>query len=180
MDFKRLNIGILGAALALLLSACAGLLQPREVVISEAKLQQMLEQRFPMDRRALEVFDVKLEVPRLQLQPSANRVRTELALRASERLLRSTYQGSLSLNYGLRLDSADLSLRLVDVRVEAMNLQAGSAALPAAWGRLGAVLAEQALEGQVIHRFKPEDFHGLRPGELSVTPAGLRLALLPN
>jgi hypothetical protein len=91
-------------------------------------------------------------------------------------------RGRTSVSFGLRYEASDRSIRLADVRVEAIELQG----LPDAWRRqlepLAARVGEQLLEGTVLHAFRAEDLaraNGFTPGALRVTPTGVRVELVP-
>src|SRR5205085_9757201 len=71
--------GALGAA-ALALAGCS--LGPHTVELSQARLQELVARRFPVDKRVLDVIDLTLDAPRVGLQPEANRISVEVALRA--------------------------------------------------------------------------------------------------
>jgi hypothetical protein len=53
----------------LLLSACASIVGPRTVTITQDELQQKLAAKFPLQKRVLEVFNVTVATPSLMLQP---------------------------------------------------------------------------------------------------------------
>ena len=68
--------GIVAAGLA----GCAGLSGPRNVTLSQADLQSLVERQFPLQRRLLEVIDVNVARPSLRLLPERNRIGTDLDL----------------------------------------------------------------------------------------------------
>ena len=109
---------ILLPALAVLLAAgCAGLGGPKVIVLDEAEIARLVAKNFPLERRALEVLELRLDTPRVALQPERNRLSTELALEATERLSARRFRGQLAMDYGLRYDEAAQAVRLADVRV---------------------------------------------------------------
>lgn len=172
------------AAGATLIAGCAGLFSPRTVEVSQAQLEELLARRFPVTRRVLEIFDVTVSAPRLRLLPEANRVATDFDLASIDRLLRAQHRGSLALTFGLRFEPSDNTLRATQVKVERFQIDGAPAPLQRQLERLGTLLAEQALDGQVLHTLRPKDVEavqgrGYRPGELRVTPHGLRVTLLP-
>jgi len=171
---------LLLASLLLLLAACAS--GPRTLEVSRQQLQSALERRFPHEARAAGVLALTVGLPRLELQPQANRVRLDFPLEASDRILRSTHRGELAVSFGLRWEPSDASLRAANVRVERLAVQG----LPADWAapleRAGAVMAENLLEDTVLHTFRSEELaraRGWTPGAIRVTPGGLRIEFLP-
>jgi len=170
---------------ATLLSGCVQLAGPRSVVFSEAELQQMLERKFPLDRRLLEVMEVQVSQPRLSLLPERDRLALDLQADATDRLFASAFHGRLALESGLRLDPQDGSIRLSQVRVTTFTLDKDGVPPRLPLQRLGAVLAEKVLEDTVIHQLKPEQMErltraGYRPGQIDITPAGIVISVVPR
>lgn len=165
---------------AVLLAGCASV--PRTVEVPREKLQAALDKRFPAQARFLELLEVQLSAPRLQLQPESNRLRTDFGLQMSDRIVRRALQGNLDLSFGLRYEPSDASIRLTDVRVERLDLRG----LPEQWAgtltRLGPFVTEKMLESVALHSFTPEELNraqGWTPGELRVTSTGVRITLQP-
>jgi len=174
---------LLLAGPALLLTGCAGV-GPRRFTFSEGELTQMLARQFPRTERVAEVADVTLSSPRLWLVPERNKLGTAFAVDAVERLFGKGAQGRLSLEAGVRFEPGDHSLRLAQVRVQEFAWQSGGSVLASQGQRLGALLAERLLEDMALYRLKPEHVQwlslaGLRNGAVSVTRAGVELALAP-
>lgn len=172
------------AASTLLLGACAGVFGPRNIEVSQEQLRQLVAQRFPVSKRYLELLDVTVSSPRLSLLPDTNRIATQLDVSASDRLLRTPLKGTMDLNYGLRFEPADNTVRLADVRVESFLIGAAPGPLQNQVNRIGRLLAEEMLDGQVVHTLKPEDVQsaqgrGYQPGDLRVTARGISLTLNP-
>ncbi len=185
--FFRSSVALLLCAIALL--ACANPLvtsvTQRRFTLPEAQLQQALARRFPVEQRVADLLDVRLSSPRLSLLPASNRLGTELALNLAERLRGTRYDGSVALEYGLRFDSSDQSIRLADVRVSRFSLGGMPAPYQELLGRYVPRLAERWLEGYVLHQFTEQDLGwvgslGLEPAALQVTSAGLSVALQPK
>lgn len=174
---KRLFLVLSFAAV---LAGCASV--PRTIEVPREKLQAALDRRFPAQARFLELLEVQLTAPLLQLQPESNRLRTGFGLQMSDRITRRALQGNLDLNFGLRYDASDASIRLADVRVERLDLRG----LPEQWAsyftRLGPFITEKMLEDVRLHSFTPQELNraqGWTPSELRVTSTGVRITLQP-
>ncbi len=162
----------LSALLLLALAGCAH--GPRVVTISAQELSERLARDFPVDRRLLEVFDVRVSSPRLRTEPSSNRVRADFQVQASDRLGGSRLDVRLAVISGLRWEPKDRTLRMerVDLDLppradrEADRLQ-----------RIGLVLASRLFEDQVLWR-APGD-SPLAVQRITVTGSGLELTLAP-
>ena len=179
-------IGVAGIAATLDLAGCISLLGPRTVDVSQARLQELVDARFPVKRRLFDAIDVMLGSPRITLQPDANRIAVEVTVGAGndEGAVRTAMSGSLVVSEGLRFEPSDNTVRLVDVRIEHFAIDG----LPASWQRqlerLGKPLAKSLLDDQVLYALRPKDIaglegRGLRPAELRVTATGLRITLVP-
>lgn len=183
----RLFAAVLLCALTLL--ACANPLvtsvTQRRFTLPEDQLQQALARRFPVEQRVVDLLDVRLSAPRLSLLPASNRLGTEVALNLVERLRGTRYDGSVALEYGLRFDSKDQSIRLTDVRVSRFSLGGLPAPYQDLISRYVPRLAERLLDGYLLHQFTEQDLGwigslGLEPAALQITPAGLSVALQPR
>jgi hypothetical protein len=169
------------------LAGCAALLGPRTVEIPEARLQQALARQFPLRSRVLELFDINVAAPRLTLLPDANRVATEFDLAIGDRLLKTPYQGTLALSYGLRYEGSDHTVRLSDLRIERAELREAGA-LPGVsrqLDRIGAAVAEKLLDDPVVYTLTTRDLEavqgrGYQPSDIRVTPRGLTVTLIPE
>ncbi|MEO7401291.1 MAG: DUF1439 domain-containing protein, partial [Polaromonas sp.] len=114
----------------------------------------------------------------LRLLPEQNRLGTDLVVLAAGPALGRSYTGAFDLDFALRYEASDQSIRAYQLRVNALrfdDLPPGSAELLNAYGTR---LAEQSLREVVLHQFKPQDLAlpdamGLQPGGITVTPQGL-------
>ena len=167
------------------LAGCAALLGPRTIVVSQPQLQQLVERRFPIERRVLELFDVTVAPPQLELRPDANRLATQFDLRVVDRVFRVEHRRRIALNAGLRYEPADRSVRLTNVQVDRLDIDGAPALLRQQLDRVAVVLAEQLLSEQPLYTLRPKDIEavegrGYRPGEIRVTPLGVLIRLDPE
>ena len=180
MPNRRAALSALTFAVAAALAGCAGLGWPRNVTLSQADLQRAIERQFPHQRRVLEVIDINVARPTLRLLPERNRIATDLDLAASERLSGRSVRGSLSLDYALRYEPGDASVRLTQVRVQEAKLDLGAGPLSGASARVGALLAERLLDDFVLYRADPERLKtiqrlGIQAADIAVTDRGIEL-----
>jgi hypothetical protein len=182
---------LLGAAAALcagalaVLSGCTSLLGTHDVDISESQLTLLLARQFPMERKVMEVIDLNITNPQIELLPQANRVGTELDVTALDRLFGSSAMGHVKLDYGLRFQASDHTIRMTQVRVRDLTLSSGSNNLRGAAQRIGGLVAENALENMVLYRMKPAqademDRLNLVAAPITVTAQGLHMTVSPK
>ena len=172
-------------ALMALLSGCAGLIGTHDVDISESQLTLLLARQFPMERKVLEVIDLDITNPQLTLIPQGNRVGTQLDVAAVDRLFGNTATAHIKLDYGLRFQLSDHTIRMTQVRVRELTLASGSSNLHGAAQRIGGLVAEGALENLVLYRMKPAqademDRLDLVASPITVTPQGLHMTVAPR
>jgi len=177
--------GALCAGVLGVLSGCASLLGTHDVDISESQLTVLMARQFPMERKVMEVIDLNITNPVLTLIPQDNRVGTELDVTAIDRLFGSTALGHVKLDYGLRFQPSDHTIRMTQVRVRELSLSSGSNNLHGAAQRIGGLVAENALENLVLYRMKPAqademDRLNLVASPITVTPQGLHMSVSPK
>jgi hypothetical protein len=187
MRFFRLQTVLFFVASALALSLPAGgFAAPgsKTVTIAQEQLQQAIGKRFPYQQKLADVIDLKILSPRLALLPEANRIGTELDLNLLERIGGRTYTGTMALDYGLRFERSDNSVRMTGVRVSSVRLNDVPEPFNGAISRHMPRMAEQLLNNYALHTFTEQDMMlvsglGFEPGEIKVTPKGLRVTLDP-
>ena len=190
---RRLN---LRALLALGLSgflpalpACASRLPvgpngTRSYTVPLAQLQELIGRKFPQRRRLSGLIELTLLRPRLRLLPEANRLGTLIDLVAAEMVMGTRYEGSMDLEYGVRFDAADGRIRMSDVRVGKVDVPAVPLPYQPLFQNHAPRVAEQLLDGLILHEVKPEELAmvnglGFKVGEVRVAREGLRVELLP-
>jgi hypothetical protein len=152
--------------------------------VAPEQLQQAIGKRFPYQQKLADVLDLKILSPRLALLPATNRLGTELDLNLLERIGGRTYTGTMALDYGLRFEASDKSVRMTGVRVSSVKLNNVPEPFNDAISRHMPRLAEQLLTDYPLHTFSEQDLSlvsglGFEPGEIRVTPQGLRVTLDP-
>jgi hypothetical protein len=163
----------------LLLAACASL-DPRNVTLSAAEVQTLVERQFPRQERVMELLDVSLANPVVRLLPERNRLATTMDLLASERLSGRALRGSFAIDHSLRFEPSDATVRLANVKVEDVKMELAGTPLTGQAARLGARLAERALDDFVIYRVSDERRQamarlGVNNADVAVTSRGIEL-----
>jgi hypothetical protein len=177
---RRLALAAVTFAVAAGLAGCAGWGGPRAVVLSRERLQGIVERQFPRQQRLFDFIDITVARPALRLLPERNRIATDLDLVATERLSGRTARGTLALDYALRYEPSDASLRLSQVHVQQAILELGSVSLSPEGARLGALLAERLLDDFALYRadegrLKQLQRAGVTAAEIVVTSDGIEL-----
>jgi hypothetical protein len=146
--------------------------------VSLQQLQDMVDQRFPLRYPVAGLFDVTLAAPRLQLLPDLDRLGSDLPLRIAGPALRRSYSGELALDFGLRYEPADQTIRAHHLRVASLRVDGLTGEAQALVQQAAADMARQAMLEVVLHRLRPQDLAladtmGLQPGAITVTWDGI-------
>ncbi|KQR62086.1 hypothetical protein [Acidovorax sp. Leaf160] len=147
----------------------------------EAALAERFPRRFPLGG----LLDLNVQAPRISLKPERNRLAADMAVDAGGPLLRRSYPGRLDVEFGLRYEPSDRTVRAHDLQLNALDfpdLRPDAAAL---LSQYGPQLARESLREVVLHTLRPQDLAlpdglGLQPGAITVTPRGLAVELVPK
>ena len=173
-----------GALLACGLCACAVAAEPSHRV-SAAQLQRVLEERFPRRFPVRGLVDIDLQVPRLRSIPEQNRLGAEVPIEVSGPALRQPHAGSVDLDFALRYEATDQSVRAHQIRVNAVRIDGLGRDAANLLGAYVDRFSQQAVGEIVLHKLRPQDLAlahtmGLEPGAITVTPQGLVIAFVPQ
>lgn len=165
-----------------LLGARAAQAQPGYTVSLE-QLQEAVAQRFPLRYPMAGLVDVDVQAPRLSLLPASNRLGAAFPLAAAGPALRRSHSGTLEVEFALRYEASDRSLRAHQLRLVRLDFPSLRPEVVALLNGYGPGLAEQSLREVVLHRLRPQDLGlldgmGLQPGAITVTPRGLSIAFV--
>jgi hypothetical protein len=91
----------------------------------------------------------------------------------------------MALDFGLRFEPTDNTLRMTGARVNRVSLAGVPEPYQTAIAKNAPRLAERLFDNRVLHQFSDKDLRlvngiGLEPGEITVTPQGLRVSLVPR
>jgi hypothetical protein len=153
--------------------------------ISRAQLQRVLAERFPRRYAVAGLVELEMQEPQLQLLPQQNRIASELAIDPAGPALARGYTGFIDLDFALRYEASDRTLRAWQIRVQSVRLPGlapDAAALIDAYVRTA---AQRALLEVVVHRMRAADLAladtmGFEPGNITVEADGLAIEFVPR
>ena len=156
--------------------------QPR-FTVSAAQLQQTVAQRFPLRYPVQGLLDLNLQAPRLRLLPAQNRLAADMLVEAAGPALRRSHSGSFSVDFALRYEPSDRTLRAVQLHFQNLQFASLQPAVVELLNAYGPALAEQSMQEVVLHQLSPQDLAlpdtmGLQPGSITVTDQGLVIGLV--
>ena len=153
--------------------------------VSAALLQQAVAQRFPLRDPVSGLLNLDLQAPQLSLLPAHNRLGAEMAIDAAGPALQGSHHGTLALDFALRYEASDLTVRAHQLRFKQLTMPSLRPRVAMLLNTYGPTLSERALMEVVLHRLQPSDLAlpnsmGLQPGSISVTDTGLVIGLVPK
>ncbi|OQW88681.1 MAG: DUF1439 domain-containing protein [Rhodoferax ferrireducens] len=146
--------------------------------VSAALLQQAVAQRFPLRYPVKGLLNLDLQVPQLQLLAAQNHLAAEISIDAAGPALQGSHHGTLALDFALRYEASDLTVRAHQLRFKRLTMPSLQPSVVVLLNTYGPALSERSLREVVLHRLQPEDLAlpnslGLQPGSITVTDAGL-------
>jgi len=141
-----------------------------------------IAKRFPVAERYAEIFMVGLRDPQLGLDAQANRAAITATLTiASPLLAASPVQGVVSVSSALKYDAAARALRLDQPKAERIELQGIEGRDAERLQKIGALVAQELLQGQVLRSFTANELTVGRKtyeiGDITVQDDGIKVQL---
>jgi len=166
-----------------LLVSCATLVGPRDIDIPLSKMQSGLDRRFPMNNRALELFDITLSRPVLAMQPESDRMSLSLDAVVAPQFLRQTWRGSLVLSGRLYVDAQRGAVLMAEPRVDRFAVDGVDEARQRQFGKVANLLMENVVKDVPLYHFRPEElrYAGVLfvPTRITSSAHGLRVSVEP-
>ena len=123
--------------------------------VSAAQLQQAVAQRFPLRFPVQGLLNLDLQAPQLQMLAAQNRLGAEIPIDAAGPALQGSHHGTLALDFALRYEASDLTVRVHQLRFKRLTLP-------------GLQPSDLALPNSL----------GLQPGSITVTDSGLMIGFV--
>ena len=148
-----------------------------------AQLQEMVAQKFPRSVPVQGLVDLTLQAPRLRLLPEVNRLGAAMVVDAAGAALRRSHAGTFDVEFALRYEASDRSLRAHQIKLGRLDFPTLKPAVNDLLNVYGPMLAEQSLREVTLHQLRPQDTAlfdgmGLQPGPITVTAKGLTVAFV--
>ena len=164
-----ITIGLAGCSLA-----------PRSYTLSQDELQTMVAKAFPRQYPLLGLVTLNVNAPALGLKPEINRINATMTAQLSGKVLRHSLDGAMDLDFALRYEPKDHTLRATQVQVNSLMMTGLPDAMTAMLQAYAPRAAEQAMNEVVVHTLRDEDLAKLDkvvrlPASFTVTQDGLRI-----
>jgi hypothetical protein len=153
--------------------------------ISQAQLQRAVAERFPLRYPVPGVLNMDMQAPQLRLLPALNSLGAELVVDVAGPALRTAHQGTLEVEFALRYEASDLTVRAHQLRFKRITMPSLQPGVVALLNSYGPALTERALLEVVVHQLQPQDLAlpnglGMRPDTITVTETGLVIGFVPK
>ncbi len=150
--------------------------------VSAAQLQAAVAQRFPLRYPVAGLLNLDVQVPTLRLLPALNRLGAQMVVVAAGPALAQRQQGTLDVEFALRYEATDHTVRAHQLRLAFPSLPPAVVTL---LNTYGPALAESTLLEVVLHTLRPQDLAlpdtlGMQPGNITVTNEGLTIGFVPK
>ncbi|HQQ70449.1 MAG TPA: DUF1439 domain-containing protein, partial [Alicycliphilus sp.] len=139
-----------GAAGAMALMAGCAAAQPSYTITTQ-QLQQALAERFPRSYPLGGLLDLQLQAPQLTLLPERNQINADdtkrafvLDLAATGPLLARRHTGVLDVDFGLKYEATDRSIRAHNLQLKALRVDGLKPQAAALLQQYGQQLADQS------------------------------------
>jgi hypothetical protein len=153
--------------------------------ISQAQLQRAVAERFPLRYPVPGVLNMDMQAPQLRLLPALNSLGAQMVVDVAGPALRTAHQGTLEVEFALRYEASDLTVRAHQLRFKRITMPSLQPGVVALLNSYGPALTERALLEVVVHQLQPQDLAlpnglGMRPDTITVTETGLVIGFVPK
>lgn len=176
-----LTVAVMGLGMAT--AGCSGKTVPGSVSVSQEKLQVMLARRFPKQFPVAGLLQLDLKAPQLNMVPERNMLNAVIPAELSGKVLKERFTGLLNVDFALRYEPTDRTLRAYQIKVNQLSMDGLAPAMSDMLGTYATALAEQAMGQVVLYQLQDQDLAlvdalAMEPGAITVTPQGLTVALV--
>jgi hypothetical protein len=166
-----------------LLASCAGLVGPRQIDIPLYKMQAGLDRRFPLNNRALELFDIQLSRPQLSLLAESDRVGLTMDANVAPFFLKQSWSGRLALSGRLYVDASRGAVFMADPHVDQFLVDGMDEGRQRQLGKVANFLMDKVVRDVPVYSFRMEDlrYAGVQfvPTRISARPDALVVTVEP-
>ncbi|MES2743680.1 MAG: DUF1439 domain-containing protein [Pseudomonadota bacterium] len=171
------------ALLTAMLASCASLVGPRQLDVPLSRLQQGLDQRFPLHERVLDMFQVQLAHPQLSIPAGGDRVAVSMDASVAPPFMRQAWRGNLALSGRLEVDASRNAVFIRDARVDRFTVDGLNLAAQPHLANIANLITGQFTRDMPLYRFRPEDlrYAGMQFAPIAIVtqPSGLVVTFAP-
>lgn len=153
--------------------------------VSARQIREGVAQRFPLRYPVGGLFELAVALPALRFMAAENRLGAQAAVEAAGPALRRRYPGTLDVDFALRYEPSDMTLRAHQIRLVALQMDGLPPQARALLDAYAPALARQSWAEVVLHTLRPQDLAlpdamGLQLGAIDVADDGLVIRFTPR
>lgn len=153
--------------------------------ISASQVRAAVAQRFPLRYPVGGLFELAVQAPELRFMAASDRLGAQAAVLAAGPALRRRYPGVLDIDFALRYEGADRTIRAHQLRMVSLQMAGLPPQAAALLDAYVPALARQSWSEVVLHTLSPQDLAlpdtmGLRPDRITVHEDGLVVSFTPK
>lgn len=180
---KLIKIGSLLALGCALLASCASVVGPRDIELPLHKMQSGVEKRFPLNKRILQLVELQLTNPRVEIAPGSERVGLSMDALVAPPFTGKSWRGKLALSGRLVIDAARNAVMLAEPRVDSFVVDGVDQGRRQQFTNAANLLMAEVVTDMPLYHFRPEDlrYAGVQfaPTRISTSARGLVVAVEP-
>lgn len=169
--------------LCIILSSCA-VLGDRTVNVTEAEIQDKLNERLAVPLTLLKLFDVNLSNALVTFDQTTGRMQTTLDTNLSSAIFSESLAGKVSISGKLRFDPATQSVMLDAPTIDHLDFPGLDQKYAAIFSAFTKEMGAQMLHGLTLYQVKPGELTvggtTYQPKDMLVTNQGLQITLSPQ
>ena len=178
-----MNVKYLIVLLLVCLCGCA-VMGDKTINVTEAQIQQKLNEKLAVPFSLLKIFDVNLSNSIVKFDQASGRMQTTLDTHLKSPLLKDSFDGKVVISGKLRFDAATQSIKLDEPLIDALNFTGLDEKYADIFSALTKQIGGQVLNGLTLYEVKPEDLTvgntHYQPKDMQITSQGLQITLLPQ
>ena len=156
---------------------------PSSVSVSQQTLQEKVASRFPRQFPVAGLLQLSLNAPKLSMIPERNMLNAVIPAELGGKVLKDKYSGLLDVDFALRYEPTDRTLRAYQIKVNSLTMDGLAPAMSDMLATYSTALAEQALGQVVLYQLQDKDLAlvdalAMEPGTITVTAQGLTVTLV--
>lgn len=165
------------------LSACA-VMGDRTVNVTEAQIQEKLNERLAIPISLMKIFDVNLSNALVNFDQETGRLHTTMDTGLSSKLFNESLAGKVSISGKLRFDPETQSVMLDAPTIEQLDFPGLDAKYVELFSAFTKTMGKEMMHGLTLYKVKPEEltYAGTtyQPKTMQVTNQGLQITLSPQ
>jgi len=169
--------------LLVLLSSCA-VMGDRTVRVTEAQIQEKLNEKLAVPFSLLKIFNVNLSNSIVKFDQASGRMQTTLNTHLDSPLLKESLDGKVAISGKLRFDAATQSVVLDEPLIDNLHFPDLDGKYADIFTAFSKTIGSQMLNGLTLYQVKPEDLTvggtHYQPKDMQITSQGLQITLSPQ